>query len=38
MENEMETGVILRFKELNLDYYILETLLTTTHTHYANKV
>ena len=40
MENEMETGGILGFKELKLSYYIGETLLFTIyiHTHYGNLI
>ena len=35
MENEMETGGI--YKELELSYYIGETLLFTIYTHYGNS-
>ena len=38
MENEMETGGILGFKELKLSYSIGETLLFTIYTHYGNLV
>ena len=33
MENEMETGGNIGIKELNLSYYIGETLFFTTYTH-----
>ena len=38
MENEMETGGILGFKELNLSCHIGETLLFTIYTHYGNLI
>ena len=38
MENEMETGEIQGYKELNLSYYIGETLLFTIYTHYGNLI
>ena len=34
MENEMDTGGILRFKELDLSYCIGEAVLITIYTHY----
>ena len=36
MENEMEAGGILGFKEVKLSYYIGETLLFIIETHYGN--
>ena len=36
MENEMEARGVWRFKELKLSYYVGETLLFTTSTHYGN--
>ena len=38
MENEMETGVNIGIKELNLSYCIGETLLFTIYTHYGNLI
>ena len=38
MENEMETGRIEGFKELNLRYYIGEAPLITICTHYGNLI
>ena len=38
MENEMEAGGILGIKELELSYYIGETLLFTICTHYGNLI
>ena len=38
MKNEMETGGISGFKELELSYYIGETLLSTIYTHYGNLI
>ena len=38
VENEMETGGIQGFKELNLSYYIGETTLLTIYTYYGNLV
>ena len=38
MENEMETGGIKGFKELNLSYYIGVTILFTIYTHYGNLI
>ena len=37
MENEMETGGILRFKDLKLSYFHGETILFTMYTHYGDK-
>ena len=36
MENAMGTGGKKGVKELNLRYYLGETLLMTTYTHYGN--
>ena len=38
MENEMETGGTQGFKELELIYYIGETLLFAIYTHYGNLI
>ena len=38
MENEMDTGGILGFKELKLRYDIGETLLFTMYSHYGNLI
>ena len=38
MEDEMETGGIWGFKELESSYYIWETLLFTIYTHYGNLI
>ena len=38
MENEMETEGILGVRELNLSFYIGETLLFTTYTHSGNLI
>ena len=38
MENEMETGGISGFKELELSYYIGGTILITIYTHYGNLI
>ena len=38
MENDMETGGILGFREFKLSYYIGEALLFTIYTHYGNLI
>ena len=38
MENEMETGGILGFKELTLSYYNGESFLYTIYTHCGNLI
>ena len=38
MVNELETGRISGFKELELSYYIGETLLFTIYTHFGHFI